>query len=103
MRAGLWTVLLVCGCASDPKLGDELQAFCNLVTEAEARHPDDRAARSRYVAQRSDAALTSSTLVGVLRELAIRDADERPALIRAAAERGGLSDFECPAMLNLYQ
>lgn len=103
MRAGAWIVLLVCGCASDPRLGEELRSFCVLVTEAEARHPKDRAARSRYVAERSDAALTSSSLVAVLRELATRDADERPEVIREAGKRGGLGDFECPAMLTLYQ
>ncbi len=91
------------GCTEDAELGRELRSFCALVEEAATAHPDDRAARSRYVAERSDAAMSSSKLVDVMRDLAVADAGERPEILAEAARRGGLRDFECPEILSLYQ
>lgn len=91
------------GCTSDTEFGRELEDFCALVTEATERHPDDRAARSAYVASRSDAAVSSKKLVEVMRALAVAAKSDRPAILAQAGRSGGLSDFQCSPLLDLYQ
>lgn len=90
-------------CTADRELGRELEAFCALVQEAQSAHPNDRAARSRYVAERSDSAVRATRLVEVMRRLAVADPGERPEILAQAGEQGGLKDFQCPAVLDLYQ
>lgn len=96
-------LVLLVSCASDTEFGRELENFCELVTEAAKLHPDDRAARSAYVAGRSDAAVSSKKLMGILRTLAVATKSEREQALADAARSGGLSDFKCPPLLNLYQ
>ncbi|MEM6732776.1 MAG: hypothetical protein AAF658_14555, partial [Myxococcota bacterium] len=103
MRACVLLLVMLMGCAADERLGIELESFCSLVTEAQALHPRDRSARSKYVAERSDASLSSQAFVDVMRALAVASSEERPNVLRSAGKRGGLSEFECPAILGLYQ
>lgn len=87
---------------TDEKLGTELEAFCVLVTDAADAHPTDSRARAAYVAARSDAATSSGQLVELMRRLSTAQASERGAILHTAARRGGLKNFECPSILELY-
>ncbi|MEO0812478.1 MAG: hypothetical protein AAFY60_06410 [Myxococcota bacterium] len=91
------------GCTENAQLGKELSSFCELVKEGKTRHPKDRAAWSRYVAERSDSAMSSKELVETMRSLAVAEPNARPTVLAKAGKRGGLSDFECPELLDLYQ